>query len=100
MDKSEDKDIAGKQGPDQGQPGNLEALREKALQILVPMVDEIQDAPERRFEILITASRSSGGNEQLLSKALEAAQQIENANDKANAVLDVLNEVNYHLKAS
>lgn len=80
----------------QDQDTRLETLKKQALEVLVSLVDQIQDSPERRFEILITASRSKG-DAVLLEKALQAAQQIEDASDRARAVLDVLNEINYQL---
>jgi len=75
----------------------LLALKQHALEALLPIVDSMQEAPERKFEILITATRSSE-DPSLLDKALGAAQQISDPNNKADALLDVLNEVNYYIK--
>ncbi len=97
MDEPSNQDKPESEAHDSEQSVELEALKKEALELLVPMVDEIKDAPERRFEILMTAARSSGDGA-LLKKALQTAQQIEDTNEKAGAVLDVLNEINYHLK--
>lgn len=72
-------------------------LKNRALNILLPLVDKVDEPPERKFEILMTAARSSDDSG-LLNKALDAAQHIGSDNEKANAVLDVLNEINYHLR--
>jgi hypothetical protein len=75
---------------------DLESLQRKAIEVLAPLVDQIDGAPENRFEILIMAARSSNDGA-LLNQALQVAQEIESPAAKANAVLDVLNEVNYLL---
>jgi len=98
MDETADQHKPDSNVSNREQSKDLEALKKQALELLVPMVDEIQDAPERRFEILMTAARSSEDGA-TLRKALETAQQIENISERAAAVLDVLNEINYHLKS-
>ena len=82
-----------------GSEAKLLDLRNKALDVLLPMVDKLEEPAERKFEILITAARSSD-HPRLLGKTLDAAQQIEGDSQKANAILDVLNEINYHLRDS
>jgi hypothetical protein len=86
--------------PDDDAPepqSELSALRNRTLEALLPIVDNVEEAPERKFEILMTVVRSSN-DPALLNKALNTAQQIHDTNSKANALLEVLNEINYHLK--
>lgn len=97
MDESSDQNKPDTETREQEPVAELQTLQKQAIELLLPLVDEIKDAPERRFEILMTAARSSGDGA-LLKKALQTAQQIEDTNEKAAAVLDVLNEINYHLK--
>lgn len=101
MDDQTDNDNQDK--PDNAAGGGSEAklleLRAKALDVLLPMVDKLEEPAGRKFEILMTAARSSD-DPRLLGKTLEAAQQIEGDSEKANAILDVLNEINYHLRSS
>lgn len=75
----------------------LTELRQEAISTLIPLIDQINGAPDKKFELLITAARSAGDT-QLLKKALESAKQLEGDDQKAEAVLDVLNEINLNLK--
>lgn len=72
----------------------MEDLRNEALEALVPLVDQIEDTPQKKFEILITAARTSD-EPRLLRKALDVAMQIENATEKAEALLDIINETSF-----
>ena len=76
----------------------LASIKQRALESLLPLVDSLEVAPERKFEILMTVVRSSNDPE-MLNKALLSAQQIENQNAKTEALLDILNETNFQLKS-
>ncbi len=101
MDNQSGNGAQDKSNQDNGGGDNRQAqlaqLKKQALDVLVPVVDKIDQPPERKFEILMTAARSSG-DAGLLAKTLEAAQRIGNDNQKADALLDVLNEINYNLR--
>lgn len=77
----------------------LQRLKNRALDALLPVVEKTDQPAERKFEILMTAARSSG-DPALLAKTLDAAQNISSDNQKADAILDVLNEINYNLRES
>lgn len=77
----------------------LQQLKHRALDALLPVVEKTDQPAERKFEILMTAARSSG-DPSLLAKTLDAAQNISSDNQKADAILDVLNEINYNLRES
>lgn len=85
---------------DQNQPnsGNNNSTRDdikkRALEALLPLVDHLDDSPERKFDIIMTAVRSSG-DENFLDKALESALKIEEPAAKADALLDVINEASF-----
>ncbi|HVX56133.1 MAG TPA: hypothetical protein VHA37_00215 [Candidatus Saccharimonadales bacterium] len=87
------------QAPENATEARLLELRKRALEALLPLVDKIDEPAERKFEILMTAARSSDDPD-LLAKTLEAAQHVGNDSQKAEAILDVLNEINYHLSNS
>ncbi|MDL2363489.1 MAG: hypothetical protein QFB86_03875 [Patescibacteria group bacterium] len=76
----------------------LEAIRNHALEMLVPLIDTLDDSPEQKFELLMTAARSSG-SPALLQKVLETVQHFEQPREKAAAIVDLLNEVNVHLQS-
>jgi hypothetical protein len=75
----------------------LEQVKERAVSLLLPVIDSMEGTPEQKFEMLMMAARSSS-NAALLNKALDAAQNIPDEREKASALLDVLNEINYGLR--
>lgn len=72
----------------------LHSIKHQALQELGPLVEHIEQEPEERFDTLMMMIRASD-DASLVKSAYEAAQQIEDDNKKAQALLDVVNEVNY-----
>jgi hypothetical protein len=69
-------------------------IKQSALQELSPLLGHLDQAPEERFRttmMMIQASDNSG----LLKSAYEAAQQISDEKIRAQALLDVVNEINY-----
>ncbi|MEO8911895.1 MAG: hypothetical protein ABI303_02835 [Candidatus Saccharimonas sp.] len=77
----------------------LDQVKKEALQALTPIVDEIKDMdPERKFEICISAIRSTD-NKDLAEAALKAALGIEDSTSKAEALVELITEINYLEKA-
>lgn len=69
-------------------------LKKKALDSLAPMVNKLDQKPEEKFKtlmMLIQASDNSG----LVGQAYEAANQIPDEKERAQALIDVVNEINY-----
>ena len=77
----------------------IQELRAKALLALLPVMDQIDEKPERKFEILMTAVRTTGEIE-LLEKACETALTIENPSAKAEALIDIVNETSFKLEGT
>ena len=75
-------------------PEDLAAIKQQALQSLEPLVDKLEMAPEDKFKTLMMVIQASDKPE-MLEKAFEAANQITDEKTKAQALLDVVNEVNY-----
>ena len=75
-------------------PEELHEIKQQALKQLGPMVGHLQQTPQERFDTLMMMIRASD-DETLIKPAYEAALQIEDDNKKAQALLDVVNEVNY-----
>lgn len=72
----------------------LVILKEQALNNLAPLVNHLEQTPEEKFKttmMLIQASDNSG----LVKEAYEAANQITDEKIRAQALLDVINEINY-----
>lgn len=76
---------------------DYQAVRDEAVKALLPVVNELDESPERQFEILMTAVRTGAGDAQLLGKALHAALQISSATTKAEALIDIVNEASYQI---
>lgn len=74
--------------------GDLETIKTSALQELAPLVDELEQEPEERYRTLMMIIQSSD-NQELVKEAYEAAQKIEDKKAKAEALLNILNEINY-----
>lgn len=68
-------------------------IRDKAITALLPLVDGLEAPPSRKFEILMTAARTTD-DDSILQKALETAILIEDPSEKAEALLDLINETN------
>lgn len=76
--------------------GDLANLREQALEQLRPLLDEATLDATEKFDIymrLIHTSNDSG----LLAKAHEVAAQIEDNDERARALFDVVTEIDFQL---
>lgn len=73
---------------------DLLAIKQQALQELSPMVDSLKQPPEEKFKTIMMMIQASD-NQSLIKDAHEAAKAIEDDEKRANALLDVVNEINY-----
>lgn len=80
--------------PTVGTPGPLSDLKQQALQQLSPLVGQLEQTPEEKFRTTMMLIQASD-NQDLLQTAYEAANQITDEKAKAQALLDVINEINY-----
>jgi hypothetical protein len=80
--------------PTVGAPGPLADLKQQALQQLSPLVDKLEQTPEEKFRTTMMLIQASD-NQDLLKTAYEAANQISDEKARAQALLDVVNEINY-----
>jgi hypothetical protein len=78
---------------------DLESVKQQALSGLIPLVDTLDQQPEDRFKTIMMIVQASDKSE-LVPKALEAAQSISDTHVRAQALLDIVNEVNYFTKAN
>jgi len=72
----------------------LMGIKQQALQSLAPLVNQLEQTPEEKFKttmMLIQASDNAG----LIQDAYEAADAITDEKTRAQALLDVVNEINY-----
>lgn len=86
---------------DMTQPGqsiavdpDLAQIKQQALQSLEPLVSQLDQAPEEKFKTIMMLIQSSD-NSKMLKDAYAAASQITDEKVRAQALLDVINEINY-----
>ena len=73
---------------------NLDEIKVHALQDLRPLIDKLSVSNEEEFDIYLLLLRSSDDNT-LIEPAYEAARNIEDETKRANALLDVIKEIDY-----
>lgn len=69
-------------------------IKQEALQALTPLVGHLDQSPEEKFRTTMMMIQASD-NHSLIKVAYEAAQQIPNDKERAQALLDIVNEINY-----
>ncbi len=72
----------------------LTQIRQQAIQSLEPLVEHLQQTPEEKFKTLMMLIQASD-NSKLLNEAYEEANKITDEKTRAQALLDIVNEVNY-----
>lgn len=73
---------------------DLLTLKQQALEQLSPLVNHLEQTPEEKFRTTMMMIQSSD-NQALIKDAYEAAQQITDDKARAQALLDIVNEINY-----
>jgi hypothetical protein len=69
-------------------------MKQQVLQKLSPLVGHLEQSPEEKFRTTMMMIQASD-DQSLLNSAYEAAQQITDDKARAQALLDVVNEINY-----
>ena len=86
--------VVSNQASGQTDIADLINLKQKALGELSPLVDELNQSPGERFRtILMLIQATDDGS--LINRAYEAAHSITDEKEKAQALLDIVNEINY-----
>lgn len=73
---------------------DLAQIKQQALQSLEPLVGQLDQAPEEKFKTVMMLIQASD-NSKMLKEAYEAASQITDEKTRAQALLDIVNEINY-----
>lgn len=69
-------------------------MKQQALQSLAPLVDHLEQTPEEKFKTTMMLIQASD-NADFVKEAFDAANQIKDDKARAQALLDVVNEINY-----
>jgi len=75
-------------------PSDLLNIKKEALEHLSPLVSKLDQPPEEKFKTLMMMIQASD-DQSLVSAAYEAANAIEDEKVRAQALLDIVNEINY-----
>ena len=81
-------------GGTHGASSELVDIKQQALQHLSPLVSHLDQTPEEKFRTTMMMIQATD-DQSLLKTAYEAAQKIEDDKARAQALLDVINEINY-----
>ena len=74
--------------------GDLETIKNSALQELRPLVDKLDVSPEEKFDTYLLLLRSTD-DQALIAPAHEAAKNITDEARRAQALLDIIKEIDY-----
>jgi hypothetical protein len=77
-----------------GSNDDLINIKKDALQQLTPLVGHLEQTPDEKFRTTMMLIQATD-DKSLLRSAYEAAMQIQDEKAKAQALLDVVNEINY-----
>lgn len=72
----------------------LAGMKQQALDHLEPLVDHLDQTPEEEFKTTMMRIQAND-NHTLLDRALSAAKNISDDKKRAQAMLDIINEINY-----
>lgn len=75
-------------------PQDLLTIKQEALRKLSPLLGQLDQTPEEKFRTFMMMIQASD-NQNLVKDAYDAALQITDEKVKAQALLDVVNEINY-----
>lgn len=77
-----------------GEGGELDDVKKSALEQLRPLIEKLDLEPADKFDKYLMMLRASD-DPALIKPAFEAAQGIDGEKEKAQALLDIINEINY-----
>jgi hypothetical protein len=73
---------------------DLLSIKHQALQNLTPLLSHIDQTPDEKFKTTMMMIQATD-NPQLLHDAFAVANQIQDEKSRAQALLDIVNEINY-----
>ncbi len=73
---------------------DLDDIKQQAIKQLSPLVSKLDQSPEEKFHTAMMMLQATD-DRNLVSTAYQAAQEITDEKAKAQALLDIVNEINY-----
>lgn len=86
--------VAAPEAPSTPTDPSLDAIKQNALNELRPLVGKLNVSPEEKFDTYLLLLRSTDDKE-LIGPAYEAASNIVDEARKAQALLDIIKEIDY-----
>jgi hypothetical protein len=77
-----------------GGANDLLSIKQDALKQLSPLVSHLDQSPEEKFRTTMMMIQAAD-DQSLIKDAYEAAQNISDEKARAQALLDIVNEINY-----
>jgi hypothetical protein len=74
-------------------------LKQQALQQLTPLIGHLEQSPEEKFRTTMMMIQAAD-NDSLIKAAYDAALEIPDEKVRAQALLDIVNEINYFTHTS
>jgi hypothetical protein len=74
--------------------GSLDPIKKEALQKLEPLISEIDLNPDEKYRALMMIIQATD-NKNLVNDAFQAADKIEDSKARAQALLSIVNEIEY-----
>jgi hypothetical protein len=78
---------------------DLLSIKKDALGKLAPLINQLDQSPEEKFKTMLMMIQASD-DKSLLSTAYTVAQSITDEKIRAQALLDIVNEINYFTQPS
>ena len=69
-------------------------IKQKVLSELTPLITDLDQSPEERFKTILMIIQASD-NQDLIKDAYSAAEKITDVKLRAQALLEIVNEINY-----
>lgn len=79
--------------------GDLLSIKQEAMNALSPLLDHLDQTPEEKFRTTMMMIQAAD-NDKLIPVAYEAAKAISDEKARAQALLDIVNEINYFTQAA
>ncbi len=74
--------------------GDLDAIKLNAVEMLKPLIGSLDISPDDKFEAMIEIIRASD-DEDMVAQAFDTAKEIQDNDKRAQALIDIINEINY-----
>lgn len=95
VDDSAEEEIS----PTNDSPDELDQIKQDALAQLSPIVNELDQSPEEKYRTIMMLIQASD-DQSLIKGAYEAANRIDDKKVRAEALLAIVNEINYFANQS